>query len=104
MHLHLPSDDKLASLISSHGYEVYRGQEENVLNRMMLGINDNPEYDIVLRVTGDDILIDPDYLEKTIENFKLNNSDYTPDAKIFLVVQRLKSLVGRCLNLYMIMR
>ena len=75
-----PSDDKLASLISSHGYEVYRGQEENVLNRMMLGINDNPEYDIVLRVTGDDILIDPDYLEKTIENFKLNNSDYT-DAK-----------------------
>ncbi len=74
------SDDELAILISNLGYKVYRGPEENVLNRMMLGINDNPDHDIILRITGDDILIDPDYLEKTIENFKLNNSDYT-DAK-----------------------
>tara|TARA_B100002051_G_scaffold24843_1_gene19329 strand:- start:16262 stop:19360 length:3099 start_codon:yes stop_codon:yes gene_type:complete len=74
------SDDELAAMIKSLGHEVYRGSEENVLNRMILGINDHPDYEIILRITGDDILIDPDYLKKTIENHKENNSDYT-DAK-----------------------
>ncbi len=74
------SDDELAALIGNLGYKVYRGSEENVLNRMILGINDNPDFEIILRITGDDILIDPDYLQKTIDHHKANNSDYT-DAK-----------------------
>ncbi|MBJ13559.1 MAG: hypothetical protein CMG62_10880 [Candidatus Marinimicrobia bacterium] len=74
------SDDELANLIEKKGYQVYRGPEENVLSRMMLALEDNPEFDIILRITGDDILIDPEYLDKTVQQFLTTNSDYT-DAK-----------------------
>ena len=36
--------------------------------------------DIVVRITGDDILIDPHYLDKTIDYHLKNNLQYT-DAK-----------------------
>ena len=74
------SDDNLAKLIEKKGYDVFRGDEENVLNRMMLAIETYNDCDILLRITGDDILIDPHYLNLTINEFKQSNSDYT-DAK-----------------------
>jgi len=74
------TDNELAKLVSELGYKLYRGPEENVLSRMMIAIDDNPQHEIILRITGDDILIDPDYLMETVNNFKINNSDYT-DAK-----------------------
>ena len=65
-------------MVSELGYKLC--PEENVLSRMMIAIDDNPQHEIILRITGDDILIDPDYLMETVNNFKINNSDYT-DAK-----------------------
>ena len=75
------SDDELVAFTESIGVKVLRGDEENVLKRMMVAIKTYPEYSTILRVTGDDILIEPNYLKKTIEHhFKLN-ADYT-DAKL----------------------
>ena len=74
------TDDNLATLLSKNGAKVYRGSEENVLKRMMLAIDDNEGYEIILRITGDDILVDPSSLKKTINTFNINNSDYC-DAK-----------------------
>ncbi|MBO72216.1 MAG: hypothetical protein CMD35_01245 [Flavobacteriales bacterium] len=74
------TDDDLAKLLEGKGYKVYRGDKENVLNRMMLAIESYPDHDIILRITGDDILIDPHYLSLTINEFLISNSDYT-DAK-----------------------
>ena len=40
-----------------------------------------PDFSTILRVTGDDILIEPNYLKKTIDHHFKNNADYT-DAKL----------------------
>ncbi len=74
------SDDDLSKFAESIGVKVFRGDEENVLKRMMPAISAYPYHSTILRVTGDDILIEPNYLKKTIDyHFKVN-ADYT-DAK-----------------------
>jgi len=74
------SDDGLVEIASQFPFKIYRGSIENVLSRMMLAIHDNPEHDLVLRITGDDILIDPDYLHLTIKHHLETSAHYT-DAK-----------------------
>ena len=75
------SDDKLVKFSESIGIKVFRGDEENVLKRMMVAVDAYPDYSTVLRVTGDDILIEPNYLKKTIDHHFKSNADYT-DAKL----------------------
>lgn len=76
-----PSDNELAKFAKSIGVEVFRGDEENVLKRMMSAISKHPDYSTILRVTGDDILIEPYYLKKTVDHHFKVNADYT-DAKL----------------------
>ncbi len=73
----LEEDNKLENLALLHGIEVFRGANNNVLKRMMLAINKNNDYNIILRITGDDIFIDPEYLNKTVLYHLDNNLDYT---------------------------
>lgn len=70
------SDDPLARLAEHYGISVYRGHTEDVLARM-LGAIDNHAVDAVVRVTGDDILIDPDYLDRAVEHHLTVNAEYT---------------------------
>ncbi|MCO4783741.1 MAG: N-acetylneuraminate synthase family protein [Candidatus Cloacimonetes bacterium] len=74
------SDDKLISLAKDFDMKVYRGPVEDVLARMMIAIDDNSDHDLTLRVTGDDILIDPEYLDYTVQWHLDKNAHYT-DAK-----------------------
>ena len=74
-------DDKLVDMIKTFPVTIFRGETENVLKRMSLAFNYHSNADIILRVTGDDILIDPDYLEKSINYHKEHNLDYT-DSKL----------------------
>jgi len=74
------SDDELAELASSFQVNVYRGEVQNVLSRMMLAVNDFNDHDTILRITGDDVMIDSFYLDKTIEHHLRSNANYT-DAK-----------------------
>ena len=54
---------------------------KDVLKRMLDGIKYNHnKSEIVVRITGDDILIDPNYLDLTIQHHLINNLQYT-DAK-----------------------
>ena len=76
----LPIDNELIRIASKYDIKVYRGENKNVLSRMMLAINDNKDHDTIIRITGDDILIDPDYLNKTIKFHNQKNAQYT-DAK-----------------------
>ena len=73
----MTSDDELVSLASAFPFDVYRGDTLNVLARMLLAVDDHPECDVVLRITGDDILVDPEYLEKTVQCHLDHNADYT---------------------------
>jgi len=77
----LKEDDKLVKIAKKFKIKTYRGESENVLKRIMLAINDNSDYDIILRIQGDDILIDINYIKKAIDFHLKNNFDYTiPDG------------------------
>lgn len=74
------SDDKLIDIAKKYPFKLYRGPVEDVLSRMMLAIDDNQDHDIILRITGDDLLVDPTYIHQTVEYHLRNNIQYT-DAK-----------------------
>jgi sialic acid synthase SpsE/spore coat polysaccharide biosynthesis protein SpsF (cytidylyltransferase family) len=76
----LKIDNELAKIASKYDLKIYRGDIDDVLSRMMLAINDNQDHDTIIRITGDDILIDPIYLDKTVKYHQLKNAQYT-DAK-----------------------
>jgi N,N'-diacetyllegionaminate synthase len=73
-------DDALVAIASHFPILIYRGESDNVLSRMMRAIEDNTECNIILRITGDDILTDPHYMQIAIDYHLKNNLDYT-DAK-----------------------
>ncbi len=68
-------DDVIEKLGKEWGYEVYRGSENDVLDRFYQAVkNIKPNW--VVRVTSDCPLIDPLLLDKVIEITKAENKDY----------------------------
>ena len=76
----LKSDDQLVNIAKNYPMNIYRGSVDDVLSRMILAVDDNQDHNIVLRITGDDLLIDSAYLKKTIDYHLEKNAHYT-DAK-----------------------
>jgi len=76
----LESDNQLVEIAKEYPMNIYRGSVEDVLSRMMLAVDDNQDHNIVLRITGDDILVDSEYLQKIINYHLEKNAHYT-DAK-----------------------
>jgi sialic acid synthase SpsE/spore coat polysaccharide biosynthesis protein SpsF (cytidylyltransferase family) len=66
----------LATLAEEHDIECHRGPVEDVLARM-LGAIEGKSVDIVLRVTGDDILIDKDYVKRAVDHHLSTNTEYS---------------------------
>lgn len=69
-------DDHLVRLAESCGVTVHRGDRDDVLGRQLGAIEGN-NVDIVVRVTGDDILVDPDYLDRAVAHHLGVNAEYT---------------------------
>ncbi len=69
------SDDPLCKISKELKIDVFRGPVKNVLERMVKGIK-KYKHNIVVRVTGDDILIDLDYMDVAINHLLENNLDY----------------------------
>ena len=68
-------DNIIEELVSKWGYEVYRGSENDVLDRYYQAVkNINPMW--IVRVTSDCPLIDPLLVDKVIEFTQANNKDY----------------------------
>jgi len=76
----LEADNQLIEIAKDYPINLYRGEVEDVLSRMMLAVDDNQNHNIVLRITGDDILIDSEYVKKTVDYHLEKNAHYT-DAK-----------------------
>ena len=72
----LDEDDALADLAAQHLIPCYRGPVDDVLARMLGAMTDG-DADIVLRVTGDDILIDRDYVARAVAHHLHSNAEYT---------------------------
>lgn len=69
-------DDALEALARKHGVDVVRGETDNVLQRMILAC-DRYSADVVLRITGDDILVDPTYLDRAVRHHLDVGAEYT---------------------------
>jgi spore coat polysaccharide biosynthesis protein SpsF len=70
-----PEDNIIEELASNWGYEVFRGSENDVLDRFYQAVQKiKPTW--VVRVTSDCPLIDPFLVDKVIEITKAENKDY----------------------------
>lgn len=68
-------DDPLAEYVKTLGIEVFRGDEDNVLERYKLA-SDKYKGDVIVRVTGDCPLINPIICDNVITHYLMYNYDY----------------------------
>lgn len=76
-----PEDDILVNIAKNYGIEWFRGSKDNVLERF-IGAIDRENLDVVVRVTGDDILLDPEHLDKTVDYSLKTNAQYSNNKKL----------------------
>lgn len=70
------SDDALAAYLERSGIEVYRGSLNDVHSRYLNVINKYPDYELIVRLTGDCPLVMPHLIDEMVEYFEDNNFDY----------------------------
>jgi len=70
-----PADDPIFEMGISLGVKVFRGSEEDVLERYVLAA-EKFGADLIVRITADCPLIDPEIIDRTIQQYKENPSDY----------------------------
>jgi len=72
-------DDKLVNHITSLGFDVFRGSEKNVLKRYYDCAKEfNAQ--LIIRVTGDCPLVDPELTDRMIRKFINSDTDYVADS------------------------
>ncbi len=74
-----PCNDPLASYVESIGYPVYRGSERDVLDRYYRAAKQH-QADVVVRVTGDCPLVDPNVVDSVIGLFDESSVDYASNV------------------------
>ena len=71
----LSEDDELAELGKSLGLNVVRGSQNDVLSRFALAA-EHTQANVLVRITGDCPLVDPDLLGEMIYEFHRRDVDY----------------------------
>jgi spore coat polysaccharide biosynthesis protein SpsF len=74
-------DDVLEEFSNRMGIGCYRGSENDVMNRV-IGAAESVAADVVVEITGDCPIIDPQIVEQTIRLFIANQSDYVSNGLI----------------------
>lgn len=64
-------NDQLAGVIRVHGYDVIRGPEDDLWRRF-LRVLDATGADVIVRVTGDEPLVDPDAIDAVVGRWLLD--------------------------------
>ncbi|MFH1662267.1 MAG: Gfo/Idh/MocA family oxidoreductase [Candidatus Falkowbacteria bacterium] len=75
-----PNDDAIEKECNRLGIDCFRGSEDDVLGRYYECSKKYPEYENIIRITGDCPLIDPEIIDKVINVFKQNNLDYASNT------------------------
>lgn len=77
------TDDVIVDLCENLNYSFYRGSEDNVLSRYYEAAK-NTNADIIVRLTSDCPLLDPEVIDQVIELFiqKRSNFDYVSNTLI----------------------
>ena len=71
-----PEDDATAELAKKCGVQVFRGSEQDVLDRFYRAATE-AHADTVVRLTGDCVLHDPQVIDEVVERFFGKKLDYT---------------------------
>ena len=69
-------NDRLANVVEKLGFEVFRGSENDVLDRYYTAAKKYRASSVV-RITGDCPLIDPGLVDDTIKNFEETDADFS---------------------------
>ncbi len=75
------TDDVLADFARSIGIEVFRGSEDDVMSRVLAAAEQN-NADIIVQITGDCPLIDPELIDQVVRTFKVNVVDYVSNSHV----------------------
>ncbi len=70
-----PRNDPLAACVEALGYRCFRGDETDVLGRFLVAAR-GAGADVVVRITGDCPLVDPDVVDRVIGEFAASGVDY----------------------------
>jgi spore coat polysaccharide biosynthesis protein SpsF (cytidylyltransferase family)/aryl-alcohol dehydrogenase-like predicted oxidoreductase len=76
------SDDELCAVLRSHGVTAFRGPLEDVLRRYYLASSDLSEDSAIIRLTGDNVLPDGDFVQQLAIAFHASGLEYmTTDSE-----------------------
>jgi spore coat polysaccharide biosynthesis protein SpsF len=75
------TDDKLEAFAREMCINYFRGSEDDVMNRV-IGAAESVNADLVVEITGDCPIIDPQIIEQTIRMYLTNPADYVSNAHI----------------------
>jgi len=71
-----PADDLIADVVQSEGMRVIRGSKEDVLSRFAKAASDLSDDSLIIRLTGDNVFPDGDFLDMMISEFLRKNLLY----------------------------
>ena len=75
-------DKKLIKIAKNNNIGYFAGSDRDVLKRMLDSLKQINNIGSVIRITGDDILVDPTYLDKAISKHLIFNADYTSSKEL----------------------
>lgn len=74
-------DDKIEKLCNKIGINCFRGSENDVLDRYYQCSLQYPQYNNIIRITGDNPLIDPAVIDQVANFFEKNNYDFSSNVE-----------------------
>lgn len=75
------TDDVLEEFSERVGIDCFRGSEDDVMTRV-IGAAESVGADVIVEITGDCPIIDPQLVEQTIRMYNANHADYVCNAQI----------------------
>src|SRR4051812_17564696 len=69
-------NDSIARIAEEAGVAVFRGSEKDVLDRFYNAARE-AHADVVMRLTGDCVLMDPHVIDEVVNHFEQSNVHYT---------------------------
>ena len=76
-----PADEPLAAFAQAHGLACFRGSEDDVMQRV-IDAADTVGADVVVEITGDCPIIDPQIIEQAIRMFNAHDAAYVGNAQV----------------------
>jgi spore coat polysaccharide biosynthesis protein SpsF len=70
-----PADDTIVTLARDHGWRIHRGSADDLLDRYVGAARAN-DADVVIRITSDCPLVDPEVIDETVAAFSDGSVDY----------------------------